>query len=65
MGLDGVVGVRWACPLSPVTFEPCQVLLWAWNGVKGEAMAVMRQSTPLALCGKYGERKGYEGVRWV
>ena len=40
VGLDGVVGVRWASPLSRVTFEPCQVLLWAWHGVKGEAMAV-------------------------
>ena len=39
-GLDGVVGVWWACLLSRVTFEPCQVLLWAWYGVKGEAMAV-------------------------
>ena len=38
--LNGEVGVRWACPLSLVTFEPCQVLLWAWHGVKGEAMAV-------------------------
>ena len=28
--------------VSPVgmTFEPCQVLQWAWHGVKGEAMAV-------------------------
>ena len=33
--LDGEVGVS---PVS-VTFEPCQVLLWAWDGVKGEAMA--------------------------
>ena len=36
VGLDGVVGVS---PVS-VTFEPRQVLLWAWHGVKGEAMTV-------------------------
>ena len=26
--------------MSRVTFQPCLVLLWAWHGVKGEAMAV-------------------------
>ena len=26
--------------LSRVTFEPRQVLLWAWHEVEGEAMAV-------------------------
>ena len=31
---------RWACPPSAVTFDPRQVLPWAWQGVKGEAMAV-------------------------
>ena len=60
---DKVVRVRWACPLSRVTFEPCQVLLWAWHGVKGEAMAV--NEAEHTTCGKYCERKGYEGVRWV
>ena len=64
MGLDGVVGVRWAFPQSRGTFEPCQMLLWAWHWVKGEAMAVMRQHTT-GIVGRYGERKGYEGVRWV
>ena len=36
VGLDGVVGVMWACPVS-VTFEPFQVLPRAW---RREAMAV-------------------------
>ena len=31
-------------------------------GSKVRPWQLMRQSTPLAL---YGERKGYEGVRWV
>ena len=35
-----MVGVRWACLPSRVTFQPCRVLLWAWHGLKGEAMAV-------------------------
>ena len=41
-GIEGLWDstVWWACPPSRVTFEPCQVLLWAWHGVKGEAMAV-------------------------
>ena len=30
---------RWACPLSCLTPDPCQVPCWAWQ-VKGEAMAV-------------------------
>ena len=34
-----MVGVRRACPVA-CDFEPCQVLLWAWHGVIGEAMAV-------------------------
>ena len=36
-------------------------------GSKVRSWQLMRQSTPLALCGRYGERKGYEGVtvvRW-
>ena len=37
--LDGAVRVRWTCPLSRVTFELWQVLLWAWHWVKGEVMA--------------------------
>ena len=36
MSRDG----RWACPPSCVTFDPSQVLPWAWQEVKGEAMAV-------------------------
>ena len=35
-GLDGDVGVS----LSRVSFKLCQVLLWAWHGVKGEAIVV-------------------------
>ena len=31
---------RWVCPLSGVTFEPCHVLPWAWQEVKGEAASV-------------------------
>ena len=31
--------LRWACPRSRVTFDPIQVLQWAWHEVKGEAMA--------------------------
>ena len=31
---------RWACPPSGVTSDPCQVPWWAWQEVKGEAMAV-------------------------
>ena len=31
---------RWACPPSSVTPDPCQVPWWAWQEVKGEAMAV-------------------------
>ena len=27
-------------PLSGVTFDPCQVPWWAWQGVKGETMTV-------------------------
>ena len=33
-------GSKVGVALSRVTFEPCQVHLWAWHGVKGEAMAV-------------------------
>ena len=28
--------LRWACPRSRVTFDPIQVLQWAWHEVKGE-----------------------------
>ena len=31
--------LRWACPQSRVTFDPIQVVQWAWQEVKGEAMA--------------------------
>ena len=31
---------KWACPPSGVTSDPCQVPWWAWQEVKGEAMAV-------------------------
>ena len=31
---------RWACPPSLLTFDPCRVPRWAWQEVKGEAMAV-------------------------
>ena len=44
--------------VSPVTFEPCRLLLWAWHGVKGEAMAVNE-------VWKVRREEGYEGVRWV
>ena len=68
MGLDDVVGVRWACPLSRVIFKPFQVLLWAWHGVKGEAMAVndttgivwkVRREERLRRC-----EEGVTVVRW-
>ena len=44
----GIASTRWCggigsevdLSLSRVTFEPYQVLLWVWRGVKGEAMAV-------------------------
>ena len=45
----GIEGLRFDCgsggskvgvSLSCVTFEPRRLLLWAWHGVKGEAMAV-------------------------
>ena len=31
---------RWACSPSGVTSDPCQMPWWAWQEVKGEAMAV-------------------------
>ena len=31
---------RFACPLSSVTSDPFLVPWWAWQEVKGEAMAV-------------------------
>ena len=33
-------GDRWACPGFGVTFEPRQVVVGAWQEVKGEAMPV-------------------------
>ena len=51
---DGVVGVA----LSRVTFEPCQVLLWAWHGVKGEAMAVNEAEHTTGILWKVWREKG-------
>ena len=31
---------QWVCPRFGVTFEPRQVLRWAWQEVKGESMSV-------------------------
>ena len=61
---SSVVGVRWACPLSCVTFEPCHFCGHVM-GSKVRPWQLMRQSTPLVLCGRYSERKDYEGVKWV
>ena len=33
-------GDMWACSLPGVTFDYCQVARWAWQEVKGEAVAV-------------------------
>ena len=30
---------RWACPPSSVTSDPCWMPWWAWQEVKGEAIA--------------------------
>ena len=36
---------RWVCLLSGVTFEPCHVLLWAWQESKVRRRQLMRQTT--------------------
>ena len=36
----GFIASGWACPGFGVTFEPWQVLVGAWQEVKGEAMPV-------------------------
>ena len=51
-------------PVS-VTFEPCQVLLWTWHGVKGGAVAVNEAEHTTGIVYGTARGKGYEGVRWV
>ena len=60
--------VWWACPQSPVTFEPGQALLWAWHGVKDEAMAVTVAEHTTGIVWEARREKGCEVgvtvVRW-
>ena len=55
--------MRYECPLSRVTFEPDQVLLWAWHGVKGEAMAINEAERTTGIVWKV--RREERLRRWV
>jgi hypothetical protein len=52
-------GDWWTCSQFGVTFEPRQVLLWAWQEVKGEGMSVNE------VCGRRScVRFGLEEAVW-
>ena len=55
--------MRYECPLSRVTFEPGQVLLWAWHGVKVEAMAINEAERTTGIVWKV--RREERLRRWV
>ena len=58
---------RWTCPPWHVTFDPSDVLLWAWQEVKIETVSVNESDylcSNLLAAGPRGKRRG-RGVGFV